>query len=98
MQNDINNIYKRNEEDLKNELSVFKEQNVDYNKKYKNIEKQVQDLRKENDSLYKFKSNYSDNEIEIIELKNKLRKFENLNNKYESLKFNYDELVKQRIN
>ena len=36
-----------------------------------------------------------DKEIELIEVKNELRKLENLNNKYDTLKFNYDELIKQ---
>ena len=95
LQNDINNIYKKNEEELRNKLNHATEQNKILATKLEKIESEIQKLRKENDELYKFKSNYSDNEIETIELQNKIKKYENINNKYESLKYKYDELNKK---
>ena len=95
LQNNINNIYKKNEDELKSKLRYITEQNKNLVSKLENIGEEMQKLREENDDLYKFKSNYSYNEIELIELQNKLNKYENINNKYESLKNNYEELLQK---
>ena len=98
LEKEINNKYKKNEDELKNKLKHADDQISFYSSKLKNIEEELQELKTENDSLYKFKSNYNDNEIELIELQNKLKKLENINSKYESLKSNYDELTKKITN
>ena len=95
LQNNINIINKKTEEEIRSKLRYTSEQNKNLVSKLENIEEEMQKLREENDDLYKFKSNYSYNEIELIELQNKLNKYENINNKYESLKNNYEELLQK---
>ena len=59
----------------------------------KYLEKNLDDIKKENDELYKYKSLYDDKEIELIQYKNNINKFEFEYNNYISLKYNYDELL-----
>ena len=97
LENEIKTKYKKTEEDLITKLSKANEIIIEKENKIKIMQKDMQKMKEENYSLYKFKSNYSDKEIEYIETKNELRKLENINNKYETLKFNYEEIMKQNI-
>ena len=92
---EINNKYKKTEEDLLSKLNKANEIINEYENKIKTMQKDMQNMREENYSLYKFKSSYSDKEIEFIETKNELRKLENISNKYDTLKFNYDALLQE---
>ena len=53
----------------------------------------MEDINKENDELYKYKSLLDDKEIELIQYKNNIKKFKIEYNNYITLKYNYDELL-----
>lgn len=84
-----NKIIKEKEEIIKS-LSDQIEQN---NNKINSLEKGIEEIKKENDNLYKYKSLYEDKEIELIQYKNNLNKYKTENNRYDSLKLEYDTLL-----
>ena len=57
------------------------------------MEKDIKEIKKENDRLYKYKSLYEDKEIELIQFKNNINKSMNESYRYDSLKIEYEELL-----
>ena len=96
-----NNEILKEENNKKNKIIKEKEQMIQtLLKKYeqskeriKYLEKNLENIKKENDDLYKYKSLYDDKEIELIQIKNDMNKYEIENNNYKTLKYNYDELI-----
>ena len=86
---DKNAIISEKEDIIKN-LSKNDEKNKS---KINMLEKDLEEIKKENDNLYKYKSLYDDKEIELIQFKNNISKYKNENNRYQSLKLEYDELL-----
>ena len=86
-----NLIIKEKEEIIQTLLNKYEQSK----ERIKYLEKNYEDLKKENDSLYKYKSLYDDKEIELIQYKNNINKYEIDNDKYNYLKKNYDELLEK---
>ena len=86
---DKNAIINEKEDIIKN-LSKNDEENKS---KINMLKKGLEEIKKENDRLYKYKSLYDDKEIELIQFKNNISKYKNENNRYQSLKLEYDELL-----
>ena len=92
-----------NEKELEKKNKLIEEKNniilelklniQDKDNKIKLIEKNLEELKKENDNLYKYKSLYDDKVIELIQYKNNINKYKNISNKYNSIKVEYDELL-----
>ena len=82
-------IIKEKEEMIKTLLNKYQQSK----QRIKNLEKNLENIKKENDSLYKYKNLYDDKEIELIQYKNNMNKYEIENNNYLILKNNYNELV-----
>ena len=85
----------------KNKIIAEKENSIqnltksveNYKNKIDSFEKDMEEIKKENDRLYQYKSLYEDKEIELIQFKNNINKCMNENNRYDSLKIEYDELM-----
>ena len=78
----------------KKEIISSLEKQIEENKNRINfLEKNIEQIKTENDNLYKYKSLYDDKEIELIQLKNNVNKYKIDNNRYDSLKIEYDELL-----
>jgi len=86
---DKNAIINEKEDIIKN-LSKNAEENKS---KINMLEKDLEEIKKENDKLYKYKSLYDDKEIELIQFKNNISKYKNENNRFQSLKLEYEELM-----
>ena len=87
--NKKNQIIKEKEEMIQTLLSKYEQSK----ERIKYLENNLDDIKKENDDLYKYKSLYDDKEIELIQYKNNINKFEFDYNNYISLKYNYGELL-----
>ena len=87
--NKKNQIIKEKEEMIQTLLNKYEQSK----ERIKYLEKYLDDIKKENDDLYKYKSLYDDKEIELIQYKNNINKFEFEYNNYISLKYNYGELL-----
>ena len=101
-----NILMKKNElyeKEIKDKIRIIKEKKdiisslekqIEENKnKINSLEKNIEQIKTENDNLYKYKSLYEDKEIELIQLKNNINKYKIDNNRYDSLKIEYDELL-----
>ena len=80
-------------DEKENLIQNLKKSVEDYKIKVDSMEKDMEEIKKENDRLYQYKSLYEDKEIELIQFKNNINKSMNENNRYDSLKIEYDELM-----
>ena len=87
--NKKNKIIKEKEQMIQTLLKKYEQSK----ERIKYLEKNIENIKKENDALYKYKSLYDDKEIELIQIKNDMNKYEIENNHYKALKYNYDELI-----
>ena len=87
--NKKNQIIKEKEEMIITLLNKYEQSK----ERIKYLEKNLEEIKKENDNLYKYKSLYDDKEIELIQYKNSINKYEIENSNYISLKYNYEELL-----